>query len=90
MELSVFMIMLCVYRTSAVSIMSELKHNVLRFGYGINFRYERMLSHSFDRFYVVTKMEIPSMASLHLTMFQSDYNCSHILNMQSDFEVKNF
>ena len=40
--------------TSAVSIMPELKQNVLRFGYGVNFRYEGMLAHSFDRFYVVT------------------------------------
>ena len=31
--------------TSAVSIMPELKHNVLRFGYGVNLRYEGMLSH---------------------------------------------
>ena len=45
--------------TSAVSIMPELKHNKLRFGYGVNFRYEGMLAHSFDRFYVVTKIEIP-------------------------------
>ena len=41
--------------TSTVSIMPELKHNVLRFGYGVNFRYEGMLSHSFDRFYVVNE-----------------------------------
>ena len=45
--------------TSAVGIMLELKHNILRFGYGVNFRYEGMLSHSFDRFYIVTKIEIP-------------------------------
>ena len=43
------------YSTSPESIMPELKHNVLRFGYGVNFRYEGMLSHSFDRFYMVTK-----------------------------------
>ena len=35
---------------SAVSIMPELKQNVLRFGYGVNFRYEGMLAHSFDKF----------------------------------------
>ena len=29
----------------AVSIMPELKQNVLRFGYGVNFRYEGMLAH---------------------------------------------
>ena len=50
--------------TSTVSIMSELKHNVLRFGYGENFRYEGMLAHSFDRFYVVTRIEIPKVLDL--------------------------
>ena len=49
MEIFVILIIL-VGGTSAVSIMPELKHNVLRFGYGVNFRYEGMLSHSFDRF----------------------------------------
>ena len=43
---------------SAISIMPELKHSILRFGYEVNFRYEGMLSHSFDRFYVVMKIEI--------------------------------
>ena len=33
--------------------MPELKRNILNFGYGLNFKYEGMLSHSFDRFYVV-------------------------------------
>ena len=51
MKFSVFLIILCMYSTSAVSIMPELKCNVLRFGYG----YEGMLLHSFDRFYMVTK-----------------------------------
>ena len=55
MELSLLLIILYVSGTSTVSIMSELKHNILRFGYGVNFRYEGMLSHSFDRFYVVRK-----------------------------------
>ena len=71
-----------VYGTSAVSIMPELKQNVLRFGYGVNFRYEGMLAHSFDRFYVVTKVEIPKVLDLNLTMFQFDYNCSHIANIE--------
>ena len=55
--------------TSAVSIMPELKQNVLRFGYRVNFRYEGMLVHSFDRFYVVTKVELPKVSDLNLTMF---------------------
>ena len=35
MELSIILIILCMYGTS-VSIMPELKHNILRFGYGVN------------------------------------------------------
>ena len=68
--------------TSAVSIMPKLKQNVLRFGYGVNFRYEGMLVHSFDRFYVVTKVELPKVSDLNLTMFQFDYNCSHVANIE--------
>ena len=88
MELSLFLIILCVYSTSAISIMPELKCNVLRFGNGVNFRYEGMLSHSFDRFYVVTKIEIPKVSDLNLTMFQFDYNCSHVANIEKDTRFK--
>ena len=52
-----------------VSIMPELKHNVLRFGYGVNFRYEGMLAHLFDRFYAVTRIEIPKVWDLNLNCF---------------------
>ena len=73
-------VMVC--SASAVSIMPELKQNVLRFGYVVNFRYEGMLAHSFDRFYVVTKVELPKVWDLNLTMFQFDYNCSHVANIE--------
>ena len=62
--------------------MPELKHNILRFGYGANFRYEGMLSHSIDRFYIVTKIEIPKVLDLNLTLFQFDYNFSHVVNIE--------
>ena len=81
MEFSLILIVL-VCGTSAVSIMPELKHNILRFGYGVNFRYEGMLSNSFDRFYVVMKIEIPKISDLNLTLFQFDYNCSHVVNIE--------
>ena len=74
--------------TSTVSIMPELKHNVLRFGYGVNFRYEGMLAHSFYRFYVVTRIEIPKVLDLNLTLFQFDYNCSHVTNIEKDTSFK--
>ena len=88
MKFSVFLFIICVYSTSAVSIMSELKHNVLRFGYEVNFRYEGILSHSFDRFYVVTKIEIPKVSGLNLTLFQFNYNCSHVVNIEKGTRFK--
>ena len=60
----------------------------MRFGYAVNFRYEGMLSHSFDRFYVVTKIEIPKVLDLNLTMFQFDYNCSDVVNIEKDTRFK--
>ena len=77
-----------VYGTSAVSIMPELKQNVLRFGYRVNFRYEGMLAHSFDRYYVVTRIEIPKVLDLNLTVLQFDYNCSHVAHIEKDTNFK--
>ena len=88
MNLSLILIILYMYSTSAVSIMPELKCSVLRFGYGVNFRYEGMLLHSFDRFYVVTKIEIPKVLDLNLTLFQFDYDCSHVVNIEKGTRFK--
>ena len=60
---------------SAVDIMPELKKNILNFGYGVNFKYEGMLSHSFDRFYIVTKFELPKTKDLKLATFGFDFEC---------------
>ena len=54
--------------------MPELKKNILNFGYGVNFKYEGMLSHSFDRFYIVTKFELPKTKDLKLATFGFDLN----------------
>ena len=59
-------------------MMPELKKNVLNFGYGANFKYEGMLTHSFDRFYVVAKYEIPKVEDLQFTTFSFDLTCNHL------------
>ena len=41
-----------------------MKRNILNFVYGINYKYEEMLAHSFDRFYVVTTFILPSIGDL--------------------------
>ena len=47
-----------------------------------------MLAHSFDRFYVVTRIEIPKVLDLNLTVFQFDYNCSHVTNIEKGTRFK--
>ena len=47
-----------------------------------------MLAHLFDRFYVVTRIEIPKVLDLNLTVFQFDYNCSHVAHIEKDTKFK--
>ena len=49
---------------ASIEIRPELQRNILNFGYGINYKYEGMLAHSFDRFYVVTKFMLPTIGDL--------------------------
>ena len=53
-----------IYRYTTIEIKLELKNNILKFGYGIKYKYKGMLAHSFDRFYVVTKFILPSIGDL--------------------------
>ena len=59
--------------------MPELKKNVLNFRYSANFKYEGMLTHLFDRFYVITKFERPKIDDLKLTTFTFDFACKHLM-----------
>ena len=47
-----------------------------------------MLAHLFDRFYVVTRIEIPKVSDLNLTVFQFDYNCSHVAHIEKGTKFK--
>ena len=64
------------YDSSAIDIVPELKRNILNFGYEVNFKYEGMLSHSFDWFYIVMKFELPKTKDLRLVTFKFDFECS--------------
>ena len=74
-----FCIFICAYGSLVVDIMPELKRNILNFGYGVNFKYEGMLSHSFDRFYVVAEFELPKVEDLRLTNVDFDSKCSYLV-----------
>ena len=62
---------------------TELQYNILKFGYGINYKYTGTISHSFDRFYVVTKLELPKVQDLQFTTIPYDKNCEHLEDAKS-------
>ena len=67
----------CVCRYTLADIMPNSK-DILHFGYGINFKYEGMLSHSFDRFYVVTKFILPTINDLKVSPIDFASECSYL------------
>ena len=71
-----FVIYCCIYRYTSIKIKPELKKNILKFGYGINHKYEGMLAHSFDRFYGVTKFILPSIGDLEFSKLNYDNTCN--------------
>ena len=76
--LCIIVILSCVCGYTTIEIMLELKKNILNFGNGINYKYEGMLSHSFDRFYVVTKFKLPKVEDVKLTMISYDSTCQFL------------
>ena len=60
------------YTSTSIKIKLELKKNILNFGYGINYKYEGMLAHSFDRFYVVTKFILPMIGDIKFSKLDFD------------------
>ena len=59
--------------SASIEIRPKLQRNFLNFGYGINYKHEGMLTHSFDRFYVVTKFMLPTIGDLKFSKLDFDY-----------------
>ena len=57
---------------------TELQNNILKFRYSINYKYVGTISHSFDRFYAVTKFELPKVQDLQFTTIPYDKVCNHL------------
>ena len=68
----------CICRYMSVEIKPELRKNFLKFGYGINYKYEGMLAHSFDRFYVVMKFILPTIDDLKFSTIKCDEKCEYL------------
>ena len=59
-------------------IKPELKKNILKFGYGINCKYEGMLAHTFDRFSVITKFIFPTTSGMNFLKFNFKGVCDYL------------
>ena len=65
------------YQSTSTKIKPELKKNILTFGYSINCKYEGMLAHSFDRFFIVPKFILPSIGDLNFSKLNYDNTCAY-------------
>ena len=79
-----FYLLLCIscllYQSTSTKIKPKLKRNILNFVYAINYKYEGMLIHSFDRFYVVTKFILSSIGDLKFSKLNYDNTCTYMDN----------
>ena len=64
--------------SKSIKFNPELQKNILKFGYGINYKYEGMLVHSFDRFYIITKFILPSMGNIKFSNLNFDHSYAYI------------
>ena len=64
--------------SNSIKFNPELQKNILKFGCGINYKYEAMLAHSFDRFYIITKFMLPSMGDIKFSNLNFDHSCTYM------------
>ena len=64
--------------SKCIKIKPELQKNILNFGHGINYKYEGLLVHSFDRFYVVTKFMLPTIGDIKFSRLNFDDTCAYM------------
>ena len=78
---SIFNFICYFYQDTSTKIKLQLKEkNILNFGYSINDKYEGMLAHSFDRFYMVTNFILPSIRDLNFSTLNYDNTCTYLDN----------
>ena len=77
-------------RYSSVEIRPEVQKNIIKFGYGINYKYKGMFAYSFDRFCLVTKFILTTLDDLKLSSIRYDKECKNIqdLDDQDNDQIK--
>ena len=77
-SLVLIIIICCICWYASIDIGPELKKNILNFGYGISFKYEGMLVHSFNRLYVVTKFILHTVKDLKFLTINFNETCHYL------------
>ena len=77
-KLSSLILLIILVTSKCIKFDLELQKNVLKFGYGINYKYEGMLMHSFDRFYIITKFILPLIGDIRFSHLTFDDSCSYM------------
>ena len=78
MKFYAFLLFVILAVGDSIKFNPELQKNILKFGYGINYKYEVMLAHSFDRFYVIAKFMLPSMGDIKFSNLNFDHSCAYM------------
>ena len=78
MELYAFLLLVISVVCDSIKFNSQLQRNILKFGYGINYKYEGMLDDSFKRFYIVTKFMLPSVKDIKFSNLNFDESCTYM------------
>ena len=78
MKLHIFLLLVILAVCDSIKSNPELQRNVLKFSYGINYKYEGMLAYSFNRFYIVMKFMLPSLKDIKFSNLNFDESCTYM------------
>ena len=78
MKLYAFLLFVILAVGNNIKFNPELQKDILKFGYGINYKYESMLAHPFDRFYIIAKFILPSIGDLKFSILNFYQSCTYM------------
>ena len=78
MKLHIFLLLVILAVGDSIKFNPELQRNILKFSYGISYKYEGMLAHSCDRFFIVTKFMLPSVKDIKFSNLNFDESCTYM------------
>ena len=78
MKLSSLILLIILVMCKFIKFNPELLKYILKFGCGINYKYEGMLMHSFNRFYIITKFILPLIGDIRFLHLTFNDSCSYM------------